>query len=122
MAAIALRADQILKVDAVGVLRQGRPQLVNPSSQFHLGSLAKAITATRLATLVEQGKLSWSSSPLDVFPEWKNSILPAYSNINLDHLFRHRAGLPHFQPVGANEFRGFPDSGSRADCARWVLQ
>jgi CubicO group peptidase (beta-lactamase class C family) len=122
MAAIALRADQILKVDAVGVLRQGRPQQVKQSSQFHLGSLAKAITATMLATLVEQGKLSWRSSPLDVFPEWKDSISPAYSNISLDDLFRHRAGLPPFQPVGADEFRGFPGSLSRADCARWVLQ
>ena len=122
LAAIALRADRILKIDAVGVLREGRPQQVSQSSHFHLGSLAKAITATMLATLVEQGKLSWRSCPLDVFPEWKGSILPAYSNISLDDLFRHRAGLAPFQPVGANEFRGFPGSRPRADCAHWVLQ
>jgi CubicO group peptidase (beta-lactamase class C family) len=75
-----------------------------------------------LATLVEQRKLSWQSTPLDVFPEWKESVLPAYSNISLDDLFRHRAGLSPFQPVGAHEFRGFPGLASRTDCARWVLQ
>lgn len=122
MAAIALGADRILKIDALGSLRQGRPQRVSQSSRFHLGSLAKAITATMVATLVEQGKLAWQSSPLDVFPEWKKSIHPAYSNISLDDLFRHRAGLPPFQPIGAAEFRGFPHSLSRVDCAHWILQ
>ena len=122
MAAIALRVDRVLKIDALGLLREGRPQQVSQSSRFHLGSLAKAMTATMVATLVEQGKMAWQSTPLDVFPEWRKSIHPAYSNISLDDLFRHRAGLPPFQPAGAAEFRGFPDAASGVECAHWVLQ
>jgi len=122
MAAMVAGADRILGIEAAGVLRQGRPEMVSPMSQFHLGSLAKAMTATLVATLVEQGKLSWGSTFPDVFPEWKESIHPAYRGVCLDDLFRHRAGLAPFQPVGAPEFRGFPSFASRADCARWVLQ
>jgi CubicO group peptidase (beta-lactamase class C family) len=121
MAAVTLRADRILNVDAVGVRCEGRSQQVDASSEFHLGSLAKAITATMLATLIDEGKLSWQTRPLDVFPEWSGAVLHAYANVTLDDLFRHRAGLPPYQPLGAAELRGFPASASRAECARWVL-
>ncbi len=122
LAAVAVRADDFLDVDAAGVLKQGESRPVTQSSQFHLGSLTNAITATMLATLVEEKRLQWTSGPLDVFPEWTDSMHPAYREITLDDLFRHRAGLPAFKPAGAKEFAGFPQSASRADCARWVLR
>ena len=122
MAAIALRSNAILETDAAAVLKQGHPQAVGPLSQFHLGSLAKAFTANLLETLVEEGSLTWDTGPLDIFPESKDSVTQDYNRITLQDLFRHRAGLAAFKPVGAKEFQGFPASESRADCARWVLR
>jgi CubicO group peptidase (beta-lactamase class C family) len=95
---------------------------VTRSSQFHLGSLAKAITATMVATLVEEGRMNWRSRPLDVFPEWTGTVDPAYANITLDDLFRHRAGLPKFQIQSHGEFLGLPYSSPRAEVAHWILR
>jgi CubicO group peptidase (beta-lactamase class C family) len=92
MAALVVGANQILRMESAGVLREGRPDAVNPSSQFHLGSLAKAMTATMVATLVEEGKRGWGSTIPDVFPEWKESIHPAYRGVSMDDLFRLNLG------------------------------
>jgi D-alanyl-D-alanine carboxypeptidase len=121
MAAIAVRSHGAIWSAFAGLLRRGGPEAVNSFSQFHLGSLAKAMTATMAATLVEEGRMEWSTTPADVFPEWRSEIHPAYARVTIDDLFRHRAGLPPFEPVGAGEFRGFPSFAQRADCARWVL-
>ncbi len=123
MAAVAVRAQGIVHVAACGVCRKGDQQKVSPSSHFHLGSLTKAIAATVLATLVEQKKLDWLSKPLEVFPDWRGTIHPAYSDITLNDLFRHRAGLPPFRDQkNAPEFRDYPAPAPRTEIAHWILQ
>ena len=59
MAAVAVRAETVSHVAACGVCRKGEKQRVTQSSHFHLGSLTKAISATVIATLVEEKKLDW---------------------------------------------------------------
>jgi CubicO group peptidase (beta-lactamase class C family) len=125
VAAVATRADRILACDAVGLRRLGSPEHVDPDSRFHLGSLTKAITATMVATLVEERRLRWDSTPLEVFPEWKKaqSIDRAYRQVGIDALFRHRAGLPPFRNwPRAPEFSGFPEGATREHVARWILR
>jgi CubicO group peptidase (beta-lactamase class C family) len=56
-------------VGAVGVRKYGTDTPVTVDDQFHLGSDTKAMTATMLATLVEEGKLSWSTTLEQVFPD-----------------------------------------------------
>ena len=84
-------ARETRAAESVHALDRHRRDLTIPVSQpirFHLASLAKAMTATMVATLAEECRLAWQSSPLDVFPEWKNSIHPAFSNISPDELLR----------------------------------
>ena len=59
-----------------------------------------------VAILVEEHLLDWSITLVDVFPQWKDSIASPYLAVTLDDLFRHRAALPPFEPVGASEFKG----------------
>jgi CubicO group peptidase (beta-lactamase class C family) len=102
---VATRGDAMLELVVVGVRRSGAPDLVTPADRFHIGSDAKAMTATMLATLVEKGKLGWDTTPSAVFPEAKDRILPDYRDVTLTDLLAHRAGLPAYDDSDGPEFR-----------------
>jgi CubicO group peptidase (beta-lactamase class C family) len=126
LAMVATRSDVVLETAAVGVRRDGRPDLVTAADRFHIGSDVKAMTATMLATLVEGGQLSWNTTPSAVFTEAKDSILTVYRDVTLTDLLAHRSGLPAYDDLSAPEFRqlrsfaGTPAE-QRRDFALWVL-
>ena len=62
MGAIVFRADSVLARGIAGVRRANAPDLVELSDRFQLGSNTKAITATVVARLVEEGKLTWTTT------------------------------------------------------------
>lgn len=76
----------------VGYRRLGNTEPLSLQDLVHLGSDTKAMTATMMATLVEEGQLSWSTSLADVFANTK--IDPGYRKVTLTQLLTHRAGLP----------------------------
>jgi CubicO group peptidase (beta-lactamase class C family) len=80
-------------VGAVGVRKYGTDSPVTVNDQFHLGSDTKAMTATLLATLVEEGKLSWSATLDQVFPELATKMNAAYRKVTLEQMLAHRAGF-----------------------------
>jgi D-alanyl-D-alanine carboxypeptidase len=126
LAAVATRKDKLLEIAVAGVRRDGEPELVTPADRFHIGSNVKAMTATVLAMLIEQGKLGWESKPLDVFPELKDKIFPGYADITLTDLLSHHAGLPAYDDTDSPEYRALkPFSGTPAEQRRafafWVL-
>jgi len=91
-AAVVLDGDTIA-LGAVGERKIDSGVQVAIDDQFHLGSCGKAITATLLAILVEQGKLCWATTLAEVFPELADEMLPKYRGVTLLHLLSHRAGL-----------------------------
>ena len=77
----------------VGVRKRGLDAAATVDDLWHMGSDTKAMTATMIASLVEQGRLSWDATLAGVFPELR---LPATAGaITLLQLLSHRAGLPH---------------------------
>jgi CubicO group peptidase (beta-lactamase class C family) len=80
-------------VGAVGVRKYGTDTPVTVDDQFHLGSDTKAMTATMIATLVEEGKLSWTTTLEQVFPDLVPKMNPAYRKVTLEELLSHRAGF-----------------------------
>jgi CubicO group peptidase (beta-lactamase class C family) len=62
--------------------------------KVHLGSNTKAMTATVIALLVEEGKLSWRSTLGDLFPDSKSEFHADFPAVTLEQLLTHRAGLP----------------------------
>lgn len=105
LAAVATRADAVLELAAAGVRREGKADPVTALDLFHIGSDGKAITATVIALLVERGKMSWTTTPLELFPEWKDEILQDYRDITLTDLLSHHAGLPAYNDDESPEFR-----------------
>lgn len=127
VAAIVVRSDTVLQGAAVGVRSLGDTGQITLRDVFQLGSLTKAITATTIASLVEEGKLSWESRPEDVFPEWKDDIHPALREITLDQMLRHASGLTGYLEEGAPEVETlpqFPDDpvAERQAFARYTVQ
>ncbi len=69
------------------------------ADRFHLGSDTKAMTATLAGMLVDEGKLSWTSTVGDVLgPAIKAAGLPAlkpeFAAIKLEQLLSHTSGIP----------------------------
>lgn len=108
-----------------GVRRLGATARVRPEDLFHIGSLAKGITATMIGTLVRDNTLAWSLRMSDAFPELASTMNPAYRDVTLDELLHNRSGLP-----GVNQLEEFlalpPFAGDamaqRQAFASWLLQ
>jgi len=125
MGAIVFRADTILARGIAGVRSSNSPAPVEEGDRFQLGSNTKAITATLLATLVEEGKLSWATTLADVFP--RDSISPDFRAVTIDLLLSHHAGISPFEDTEQKDFRSIPRlSGTptqrRAEFTAWVLR
>src|SRR4051794_3306722 len=74
LAVIVFRADTVLALGIAGVRRSNSTAPIEERDRFQLGSNSKAITAAVLATLVEEGKLAWTSTLADIFAERRDSI------------------------------------------------
>jgi CubicO group peptidase (beta-lactamase class C family) len=90
-----VRGEKLASIGAVGIRKIGSDEPMRVDDLVHLGSCTKAMTATMIGTLVDEGKLRWDSTVAEVFPDWAEGLHPDYASVTLDHLLRHLAGLPH---------------------------
>lgn len=74
-----------------GVRRRGGTDPATLEDRWHLGSNTKAMTAAVFARLVEQGRTRWALPVAEAFPDL--TVDPAWQDITLDDLMRHRGGL-----------------------------
>ncbi len=93
LAAAFGRDGVVSAIGAVGVRKRGSPELVQTDDLFHIGSNTKSMTATMIATLVEDGILTWQTTLADAFPDLLDSILPDYYPVDLITLLSHRSGI-----------------------------
>jgi CubicO group peptidase (beta-lactamase class C family) len=102
-----VKGDKLASIGALGIRKIGATDPIKVTDQVHLGSDTKAMTATMIGTLVDEGKLSWGSKLSEVFPQVASKFHPDYRAVTLSHLLTHRAGLPaniawHFLPGNTN--------------------
>jgi CubicO group peptidase (beta-lactamase class C family) len=102
MAAVTFTRDAQTGRAASGVRRVGDTAPLTGDELWHLGSETKAMTATMIATLVQQGRLSWHSRPVKVLPELAGHARRAYRRVTLQQLLSHRAGIRPWE--SATEF------------------
>jgi CubicO group peptidase (beta-lactamase class C family) len=98
LAGAIVTSKGLVAVGAVGVRKYGTDSPVTVNDQFHLGSDTKAMTATLLATFVEEGKLNWSITLEQAFPDLAapglaTTMNPAYKKVTLEQLLAHRSGF-----------------------------
>ncbi len=90
-----VKGDTLASIAAVGVRKLGSAEPMQVQDQVHIGSNTKAMTATLLGMLVDDGLLTWSSTIREVFPEVASRLHSDFQTVTLAHLLTHRAGLPH---------------------------
>ena len=93
MSALVLTSTGICAQAVVGVRKRGTDIPVSLDDAWHLGSETKAMTATLLARLVEQGRLRWDSPMVELFPEYATEMAEPMKRVTLLHLLSHQAGL-----------------------------
>ena len=107
LAAAAMHEGKLVAIEAVGVRKAGDAVPVTTEDQWHLGSCTKSMTASLAAMLVEDGKIAWDTKIDALFPEWRDSMEPAWQKVSLENLLMHRGGLPTEPPdnLWRNAFR-----------------
>lgn len=93
LAAAVVTSRGLEAIGAVGVRKRGTDVAVSTNDLWHLGSDTKAMTATLVAKWVERGKLTWETTPAEVFPELASDFHADYRGVTLRHLLAHRAGV-----------------------------
>jgi D-alanyl-D-alanine carboxypeptidase len=126
MGAIVFRADSVLARGIAGVRMSNAPIPVACTDRFQLGSNTKAMTATLLATFVEEGKLAWTATLAEVFPDKRDKMNADFRGVTIDQLLSHHAGIAPFEDTDSKEFKSIPRlKGSpvqqRAAFTDWVL-
>lgn len=100
LAGAIVAGDKVVALGAVGVRKHGARDQVTPADKFHLGSCTKAMTATLCAMLVEEGRLSWTTTIADVFPDLRERMHADYRGVTLEQLLTHRGGVPEDLSAG----------------------
>lgn len=93
MTAAFARNEEAITLGVSGVRKNGSPERVEPEDLFHIGSNTKSMTATIVATLVEEGFLSWDTTLADAFPDLLDTMQPAYYPVTVRQLLSHRSGI-----------------------------
>lgn len=94
VAALEIRGFAVDREAAAGRRRLGDADPVRPGDRWHLGSNTKSMTATLVARLVDQGRLSWTAPLSAMLPQLSGAMRPEYRDVTLADLLSHRAGLP----------------------------
>lgn len=103
-------------VTVTGRRRMDLPAPVLEEDPFHLGSNTKAMTATVVAKLVEEGRLRWDSKLREFMSLGVDGTLddgsvadpfgidPGYADVTIEMLLSHRAALPEEKEIGDDKF------------------
>jgi CubicO group peptidase (beta-lactamase class C family) len=88
-----VQGDEVVFLEAFGVRQVDRPEPVDVDTVFQLASVSKPISATTVAALVGDGKLSWDSRIRDIDPGFALYDELATAQLTVRDLFAHRSGL-----------------------------
>ena len=93
MSLAVIHGDSTVLVQGFGVKEKGGDDPVNPSTLFHIGSMTKAFTATVIASLVDEGLLSWDDTVKDILPDFDWYDDSVENAMQVRDLLTHSTGL-----------------------------
>lgn len=94
MVAAIVTGDGSIEIGCAGVRKQGDPQPITIFDRMHIGSCTKSMTATMIATLVEDGTISFETTIGEVFNDPNGSMHEAWRDVTLHQLLSNRSGAP----------------------------
>jgi CubicO group peptidase (beta-lactamase class C family) len=94
--AIAVVKDgRVVFEKGYGVRELGKPDLVDTTTLFAIGSTTKAMTSAAIGMLVDEGKVRWDDPVTNYLPSFQLKDPWATREITVRDLLTHRAGLPN---------------------------
>jgi CubicO group peptidase (beta-lactamase class C family) len=121
MAAALVTSRGLERVAAVGTRKAGTDVPVTLDDLWHIGSDTKIMTSTLVAELVEQGKLAWTTTVSEVFPDLADGFDPSARSITILQLLSHVAGLPRNIDFDAID-TSLPVRAQRIEAVKMALQ
>lgn len=96
--------ERLLAIGVAGVRQIGKPEALQLDDRMHIGSCTKAVTATMIATLVDENVMWWDMPMEKAFPDMAQEMNEAFRQATIQQFLQHQAGLPAFTSGRAPEF------------------
>ncbi|KAK2805181.1 hypothetical protein FQN51_000704 [Onygenales sp. PD_10] len=78
---------------AVGLRKIDESKNLQDTDSFHLGSNTKAMTATIIGILADEGSLSWDLTLSEALPEYESIMSEGHRKTTIEMLGAHRSGI-----------------------------
>jgi CubicO group peptidase (beta-lactamase class C family) len=114
LAAMATVDGQVEAAAVEGERKNGNGVPATIEDRWHVGGISKAITATMIARLIETGRMDWSDTVGEIFPE--ASVHKDWRPVTLKQLLTDTAGAPKNFAIGVRRQR--PALGTECTQAR----
>ena len=114
---VVTRGGRTLLERAWGVANIATGRKAEPTTTYHIGSMAKQFTAALVLKLVDRGKLSLSDS----VGRFLKGLRPEWNAIPIEQLLNHTSGLPRDFSTGTPEAAHVPGDSLIAMAARDTL-
>lgn len=114
LAAMVMVDGQIEAAAVHGERKYGTNVSLELDDRWHLGGIAKSITATMIARLVEAGQIQWTDTVGNSFSD--DAIHEDWKPVTIQQLLTDTAGAPAYFPSGIQRQR--PERGSKLVAAR----
>ena len=89
-------SDKLLDTACIGNKRIKVKDPVRWTNRFQIGTATSIYTSFVAAQMVKEGKISWNTTVIQVFPQLDGKIMKLYNKITLKQLLSQRAGLPEY--------------------------
>jgi CubicO group peptidase (beta-lactamase class C family) len=94
LAVAVVQDDSVVLARGYGVRQLGRPEPVTEHTVFAAASTTKAMTATALGMLVDEGRLHWDDAVVRHLPGFRLFDERVTGELTVRDLLAHRTGLP----------------------------
>lgn len=106
VAVAIVKDNQVVMSRGFGVIEHGKNTKVTADTLFGIASNTKAMTAALLASLVDEGKLTWRTKVIDIIPEFQMPDPYVTREFTIIDLLSHNSGLG----LGAGDLMIWPQT------------
>lgn len=91
---VVVKKGKIIDRGVLGIRKVGSDELVTSNDLWHIGSCTKSFVGTLGGKMVTEGKLKWTTSLGEVFPDLLGKMHPSYEKVTFIQLMQHKGGAP----------------------------
>ena len=93
IAASFAKGGEVFYSKAYGLKEIGKEEAIDVNTIFQIGSVSKSFTAAVMASLVDEGKVSWEDTVVNILPDFKMYDPWVTANMQVKDIMTHKSGL-----------------------------